>query len=412
MTAESDEQLEHALTELTAWRGPAPQLWRRALQAAKAGRARTSSRLARMLHQLLSAPIAAAIVVVALGVTIAINLPHLGRSRSMAGQRRFPVETTVEDGVAMDFAGQAIGESRVGITHAPVRGRGERGAAIAGDEAVVLRSPVAPRGERLAGSFALQEPTVDQDAGATIGTGGDEASAAERYIVRKATLELLTDDVRAAFLKAALILNEADGEYIQDSSLTGSGENTQANLTLRVAAHRLPEVMNQLRELGEVRSEQVTGQDVTTQVVDLEARLRNEQRVETELLELLEKRSDAPLKEILELRSTLSQVRGEIERLTAQREHLGRLVSLATMLVIIRTDKTTAKSTDFSIGHYFVEGVQRAWQKGLILLADTCGFLLSVLVGGLIWWVLLVLAFAAIWRYRRRRLAVGSTTRS
>jgi hypothetical protein len=233
---------------------------------------------------------------------------------------------------------------------------------------------------------------------------GDGTAGQPRQIVRKATVELLTDDVRAVFLKAAMVLSEADGEYVQESSITGSGETAQANLVLRVAADRLSEVMNALRELGEVRSEQVTGQDVTAQVVDLEARLRNEQRVEAELLELLEKRNDAPLKEILELRNTLSDVRGEIERLTAQRQQLGRLVSLATVLVIIRTDESQERPADFSIATYFGDGVVQAWQKGLIFLADTFGVLLSVLVGGLIWWILLVLVFAAIWRYRRRSL--------
>jgi hypothetical protein len=54
--------------------------------------------------------------------------------------------------------------------------------------------------------------------------------------------------------------------------------------------------------------------------------------------------------------------------------------------------------------------VQKAWQKGLMLLADTFGFLLSVIVGGLIWWILLVLAFGGVWRYRRR--VAGSTPKT
>ncbi|MFQ5805550.1 MAG: DUF4349 domain-containing protein [Phycisphaerae bacterium] len=232
-----------------------------------------------------------------------------------------------------------------------------------------------------------------------------------RQIIRKATIELLTDDVRAAFLKATQIVSEAKGEYVQDSSLTGTAENMQADLTLRVAADRVPEVMNELRQLGEVRSEKLAGEDVTTQAVDLEARLRNEQRVETELLELLEKRKDAPLTEILQLRATLSDVRSVIERLTAQRERLNRLVSLATVLVIIRTQAAPPEEPDDpSIGAYFIDGIQKAWQRGLMLLADTCGLLLSIAVGGLIWWVLVVIAFSAFWRYRGR--ARASTAKS
>jgi len=255
-------------------------------------------------------------------------------------------------------------------------------------------------------------PVPDASPSAQLSEGSidDAATTEPRHIVRKATIELVTEDVRAAFRKAEMIVSEAGGEYVEDSSLTGTAENMRADLTLRVAADRLSEVMNELRDLGEVRSEKLTGEDVTTQVVDLEARLRNEQRVEVELLELLEKRQDAPLREILELRGTLSNVRGSIERLTAQRQRLSRLVSLATVLVIIRAEHAPAppdEPTEFSIGTYFSEGVHKAWQKGLMLLADTCGFLLSVIVGGLIWWILLVLVFGAVWRYRRRSVAAA-----
>jgi hypothetical protein len=453
MTAEHDEQLEQALTELTTWHGPAPQLWRRALGVAKTKRPRAAARLQWLARQPLSAGIAASIIVIALGVTIAIKLPHLGMKydRSQATHRRASAASNLR---GVEAVGKRPAEGRP-ITRVPELRNGLASlgyvADAEGDGVVerygaaetVLRAPVAIQELQGGEAFVAGAPFVGPDASpaglrraygfessvgqglATDGAAGFEVHGTQatqapqtagedagqpRKIVRKATVELLTNDVRAVFLKAAMVLSEADGEYVQESSITGSGKTAQANLVLRVAADRLSEVLNALRELGEVRSEQVTGQDVTAQVVDLEARLRNEQRVEAELLELLEKRNDAPLKEILELRNTLSDVRGEIERLTAQRQQLGRLVSLATVLVIIRTDESQEKPTDFSIATYFGDGVARAWQKGLVFLADTFGVLLSVLVGGLIWWILLVLVFGAIWRYRRR--AVAATNKS
>jgi hypothetical protein len=452
MTAEHDEQLEQALTELTTWHGPAPQLWRRALGAAEPKRPRTTSRFQWLLRQRLSAGVAASIIVVALGATIAVNLPHLGaeledipeaRRRAASASsvrgvetlgRRFVQERTIaqvpelrNELESLGYVGDAQrSETLERYVGADAAGRYSIATQeLRGGEVAVLGVPVVtPDTSQVAlgktwdfdksvseglvsngaAGFELrgdQTPPADED--------GDGTAGQPRQIVRKATVELLTNDVRAVFLKAAMVLSEASGEYVQESSITGSGETAQANLILRVAADRLSDVLNALRELGEVRSEQVTGQDVTAQVVDLEARLRNEQRVELELLDLLEKRNDAPLKEILELRNTLSNVRGEIERLTAQRQQLGRLVSLATVLVIIRTDQSQERPADFSIAQYFGDGLARAWQKGLVFLADTFGLLLSILVGGLIWWILLALVFAAIWRYRRRSLAASNS---
>ena len=73
-------------------------------------------------------------------------------------------------------------------------------------------------------------------------------------------------------------------------------------------------------------------------VVDLDARLRNERRVEQELLELLDSRDESPLEEILKLRGEIAKVRTQIERYTAQQDRLSRLVSLATVLIIIRPE--------------------------------------------------------------------------
>ena len=217
-------------------------------------------------------------------------------------------------------------------------------------------------------------------------------------------------DVQAVFLKVAHVLSEAGGGYVQESSVTGSGDTARTSLTLRVAARRLSDVLNQLRELGDVRGEQVTDEDVTFRVVDLEARLRDKQRVEVELPDLLEKRGDVPLREISDLRQALSDVRERIERLTVQRQHLGRLMSLAAVLVIIRSDTIEPGPERFTIGQYFADGMSGPWRKGLTLLADTCAFVVSVLVGVLIWWILLAVMVAVVWRYSR--WATGSTTKS
>ena len=229
-------------------------------------------------------------------------------------------------------------------------------------------------------------------------------------------MELLTDDVRTAFLKAQHLVSEAGGEYVQDSALTGTekDKNMQANLTLRVAANRLSAVLNDLRALGKVNAESTGGEDVTAQMVDLEARLSNERRVEKELLDLMEKRTDSPLKDILDLRDKIGQVRQSIEQMTAQRERLGRLVSLATVLVLIHanpepTPPPATQPAKQTIGQYFGKNVAESWETGLQWLADTVAALLRVLIGGIIWWTLLVLAIIALRQSMRRRMMIAAT---
>jgi len=224
-------------------------------------------------------------------------------------------------------------------------------------------------------------------------------------VIRKATVELTTPDVRAAFLKAANLVSAAQGEYVEASTISGRETSLRADLTLRVAASRLSDVLNALRELGEVRSEQTGGEDVTGQVVDIEARLRNEQRVEAELLELLQSRKDAPLDEILEVRSSLASVRRSVEQLTAQRDRLGHLVSLATVLVIIRRGDAPEPVQDSGLLGYFAESCHVAWQAGVRVLVWTVGGVITVVVGGLVWWVLLIIVLLLVRRRLHRRRA-------
>jgi hypothetical protein len=371
-------RLERQLDELTAWHGPVPGLWRQAL--ATAGPPRAAGSPSSILRQPVSGWLVGGLAAVALiAVAILVTLPSTSRARVAArssGMARPAPQAPahVEHGLAensfpseQDLATLGYVERDSGTSF----GGGGKGAGRVGAPAQ--------------------------------GTPGESEPALERQVIRKATIELKAQDVRAVFLKASQLLSEARGEYIQDSSLTGEGAHTEANLTLRIAAERLPEVLNELRQLGEVRSEKIAGEDVTSQVVDLQARLRNEQRVEAELLNLLESRKNSPLKEILELRSSISGVRQTIERLTAQRDRFGRLVSLATVLVIIRpADAPAPPPPKTGLWSHFGDAFQRACENGTLFLVNTLAGLVSVLIGGLVWWVLLIVAILIVRAYRRR----------
>lgn len=233
----------------------------------------------------------------------------------------------------------------------------------------------------------------------------------DRSVVRKATLELRADDVRAAFLKAQQIISEANGEYIEQSSLTGSDASIRASLTLRVRADRLSEVLNALRPLGTVTNEQLGGDDVTAQVVDIDARLRSERQVEKELLELLDSRPNASVKEILELRQQLQIVRDAIERMVAQHQKLSRLVSLATVLVIIaptpQEDESVEKEDASAFSDYFNDAIDRSWTVSVHALTDSLAFAVRVIVGGAIWWTLAIALLLVARSMQRKRIAAG-----
>lgn len=352
MTMPTPDQLDRELAELTKYRGPSVDLLTLAFAQADRGAAPRSilERLGR--RPLSGGLLAACVAVVCLAGLSALMFPALSSVRSVAPSA--PVDQ--ERARSIESLGAGVNDR----------------------------------------SGESQYKSSYRQAAA----GGEE-----RFVARKATIEFTTPDVRAAFSKAAHLVSEAAGEYVENSTLTGDGPKAQATLTLRIGADRLGAVLIDLRALGTVKSENTSGEDVTTQVVDVEARLRNEQRVEAELLELLDKRTDAPLKDVLELRSSLSSVRQSIEQLTGQRERLGRLVSLASVLVVIRASDEPAKPAAASIADYFSSQIARAWSGGLRFLADTLANLVGLFIGGLPWWLLAAAAAFAVHRYNRRLAA-------
>ncbi len=392
MTEIEKDQLEDQLAQMTRWEGESTQLWREAIDKAEAKSTPSRWSLPQFFHRPMPKIAAAIIIVAALGAVLQFTYgpEHLGKNvsprsvdtptamRRLAPLQRTPVAAMVQE---LDLDGMSD----------PMSGGG--GGLL-----------------DITGGMPSREPGIEAYAGIEIempgwagpDSNGDPFPETDRQVIRKATIELLTNDVHATFLKATQLPSEARSEYLEASSLTGTGDEMQASLTLRVTADRLSEVLNQLRQLGEVRSEDSRGEDVTSQVVDLDARLRNERRIETELLELLDKRDDAPLREILELRNHINRVRQSIERLTAEQQRLGRLVSLASILVIIRAEDAPKPEPEPALGKYFSDRVGTSWTSGLRFLSDTIANLLRVLVGGVIWWVLLTVAILAITRHHRQ----------
>jgi anti-sigma factor RsiW len=149
-------------------------------------------------------------------------------------------------------------------------------------------------------------------------------------IVRTASIRIVTDQFETGRLAVDRILKEMGG-FVGQVDVTGSrGAPRSLRATLRVPAARLDATLAELKKLGQVVAESQGGDDVTEQIVDLEARLTNHRNMEKRLTELLQKRT-GDLADVLAAEREIARVREEIERLDAQRKNLEQRVSYATL---------------------------------------------------------------------------------
>jgi hypothetical protein len=159
--------------------------------------------------------------------------------------------------------------------------------------------------------------------------------AAERRVIRTAELSLEALEPTAA-QRTITQLAEARGGFVlsADTSRTRTEdgeEETSVTVVFRVPSGTFDATLQTLRALGRVSNEKVTGQDVTEEYVDLEARLKAQHAVEEQYLAILKEAKSIP--DILAVQEKLGTVRTEIERAEGRRRFLDSQTSLSTFTV-------------------------------------------------------------------------------
>lgn len=163
----------------------------------------------------------------------------------------------------------------------------------------------------------------------------EKARIAERMVIHTVDLRLIVKDTQAS-LEAVQSLAGELGGYVASSRTWHTEEQLSASLTLRVPADQLNTALEKLRALAlEVDSESITGEDVTQEYVDLEARLRNEEAYEKELLALLTETRErtSRAEDILAVYERLTEVRGRIEQIKGRMQYLENMSAMATITV-------------------------------------------------------------------------------
>ncbi len=170
--------------------------------------------------------------------------------------------------------------------------------------------------------------------GGQAGAGGFVPNAAPRgdlLVIKNGSLELQVEAIEGAVAAATERLAAMDG-YVSSADRSGTGSDAAATITFRMPADRWEDALAALRGLAiEVLGEHATTEDVTGQVVDLGARIRNLEATERALQAIMD-RADV-IKDVLTVQAELTTVRGEIERLAAERAHLQDQASYSTIKV-------------------------------------------------------------------------------
>lgn len=211
-------------------------------------------------------------------------------------------------------------------------GSGGRNLTIKGGGSRSSSSPSRSENEWMLEQSAQVNDKLDFGGGA--GGGGAAGSAAPeaaaRKVIRTGSLEIEVASFDAAHRAVVAVLQELGGFVASANTQKLANGRIRGTITVRFPAGSFDAATLRFKELGEVKNQSVSTQDVTRLFFDTEANLRNKKILEERLLEIL-KKSKGNVKELLEVEKELGTVRAEIERLEGEMKYLANQVSLSTL---------------------------------------------------------------------------------
>lgn len=169
----------------------------------------------------------------------------------------------------------------------------------------------------------------------------------QRIVLKNANLQLIVEDVTATLATLSQLASDSGGWVVNSNTSKNSSpegdEFTVASITIRVPAKQLDEILTQIKSGAKsVETENVTGQDVTQDYVDLTSQLTNLRAAEKQLQLIMD--SARTTDDVLQTYTELVRVRGEIEVAQGRINFYDEAVTFSSITASLRPPALAASS--------------------------------------------------------------------
>ena len=147
------------------------------------------------------------------------------------------------------------------------------------------------------------------------------------------------------------------GEVYKSGKNKDNAGPLYATIVVKVPSDETSAALKDLKKLGKIENEQESEEEVTEQYVDLNARLKNLQRTEERYLDFFD--AAKTVEDMLKIEEQLTRVRGEIESLQAQIDHLEKSAKLGTITIYLHEPaQITKQIRDWGFIEAVLQGIQ------------------------------------------------------
>lgn len=163
------------------------------------------------------------------------------------------------------------------------------------------------------------------------------SDSAERKVVTNSNFSLLVKNVTDSITKIKAKVDLVSG-YVINTNISRGETFESATLTLRVPSNAVEDVTSYLRSISvKVVSENVSGNDITDQYVDIEGRLAELQNVKAKLEQIMNEAKTSD--EMLRVFNQVNSINSQIESYKGKLKYMDKSSSTSRLTVVLSTDE-------------------------------------------------------------------------
>lgn len=158
----------------------------------------------------------------------------------------------------------------------------------------------------------------------------------KRMIIRNANITLVVNDITKAMEQISSLATNSNGYVVSSNTNQNDqvGIYNTAQISIRVPAEGLHKTLTQLKTFAiKVNSEDLSGEDITQQYVDLQSRLKNLEAAKAQLQKIMDgakKTSD-----VLDVFKQLTDTQGQIDLVEGQIKYYSESVALSLINITL-----------------------------------------------------------------------------
>lgn len=211
---------------------------------------------------------------------------------------------------------------------------------------------------------------------------GTPPQLSSRLVIKSATLHLVVKNIENT-IRGISRYAEEKGGWVVKSNVEEKDGVPVGEISVRVPARDFEESLSFIRKLGErVIFEEVKGQDVTEEYVDLQAQLRNLQAAESQLLKIMERAGR--ISDVMEVFNELKNVREEIERIKGKIQYLEQSSAMSTINVKLALSEELLPIPPAQKWRPMYVA-KRAWRSVVLILRGISYLIIWIAVLGVLW---------------------------